>query len=142
MSIGVNIKYIRKIANLTQKEFADKIGISRNALINYEKGKRVPPIDVLFSISKAFNVSVDEITGLNYDVASSGERPYNYSEICHSEHLDTITEDLSLDSAFHLILKELNCDFSLMDKLDYEFFETSLLRYAKFLYTEILNNKK
>ena len=142
MSIGINIKYIRKLANLTQKEFADKIGISRNALINYEKGKRVPPIDVLFSISKVFNVSVDEITELNYDVNSSGERPHNYSEICHHEHLNIVTEDLPLDSAFHLILKELDCDFSLLDKLDYEFFETSLLQYAKFLYTEIINKKK
>ncbi|SCK02105.1 helix-turn-helix domain-containing protein [Clostridium sp.] len=142
-NLSTNIKLLRKINNISQRELGRRIGKSGQYISHLESTPTASPsLDVIFSIAKVFNVSVDELTGLTYDINSYEERPHNYSEITHREHLDIITENLNLESAFHLILKELNCDFSLMDKLDYEFFETSLLRYAKFLYTEILNNKK
>lgn len=61
MNIGANIKFIRTKENLTQKEFSDKIGISRNALINYENNKRVPPIDVVQKISNTFKINLYDI---------------------------------------------------------------------------------
>lgn len=36
------IKEIRKSLNMTQQEFADKIGVSRNNIAGYETGKRCP----------------------------------------------------------------------------------------------------
>ena len=39
---GFNIKSIREKLGLTQEELAQKIGVSRNTVINYEKGGVIP----------------------------------------------------------------------------------------------------
>lgn len=61
MDIGSNIKSIRKKENLTQKDFAHKIGISRNALINYENNKRIPSIEIIEKISNAFSINLYDL---------------------------------------------------------------------------------
>ena len=37
--LGQNISYLRKKKNMTQQELANKIGITREQLSNYETGK-------------------------------------------------------------------------------------------------------
>lgn len=76
MNIAENIKKIRLNNQLTQQEFADKVGISRHSLLNYEKGKRIPPMDVAIRISKAFNVALDMLNGS--DMNSSSMKKDNY----------------------------------------------------------------
>lgn len=51
------IKYIRKYSKLTQQEFADRIGVKRNSLANYEIGRNVPIDAIILSICKEFNVN-------------------------------------------------------------------------------------
>ena len=51
------IKKIRKILNLTQQEFADHIGISRNNIASYETGRSNLGNAVISLICKTFNVS-------------------------------------------------------------------------------------
>lgn len=62
MSIGENIKKIRMDKRLTQKEFSDLIGISRHSLLNYEKGHRIPSMELIVRISKTFNVDLSELS--------------------------------------------------------------------------------
>lgn len=62
MDIALKIKEIRTERKISQVQFAKDIGISRGALINYEKGIRIPPISVLMTISKKFNINIDELT--------------------------------------------------------------------------------
>lgn len=38
----LDVKKIRKDLGLTQQEFADKLGVSRNTILNYEKGETIP----------------------------------------------------------------------------------------------------
>ncbi|MGT2910766.1 type II toxin-antitoxin system antitoxin PezA [Streptococcus cameli] len=61
--IGKNLKTLRKIHNLTQPEFADIIGISRNSLSRYENGTSSISTELLDRICQAFNVSYVEIVG-------------------------------------------------------------------------------
>lgn len=56
--IGIKLKLYRENLKLSQEEFANKIGISRNALINYENGKRTPSIEVLYKISIEYNIAL------------------------------------------------------------------------------------
>lgn len=56
MNIGNRIKDLRKKLNLTQLELADKCGLSKNAIWNYENNKRKPQINVLSSIAAALGV--------------------------------------------------------------------------------------
>lgn len=51
------IKEVRKNANLTQQEFADRLGISRSNIGNYENGSRVPIDAAVKLICAKFNVN-------------------------------------------------------------------------------------
>lgn len=53
------IKELRKVLNLTQQEFADKLNIKRGAIANYEIGRNEPIDAVISLICKEFNVSED-----------------------------------------------------------------------------------
>ena len=59
--IGKFIKEIRKNNNLTQKEFADKLGVTFQAVSKWENGKNIPDIAILKDISRLFNVNIDDI---------------------------------------------------------------------------------
>ncbi len=51
------IKKIRKEFALTQQEFADRIGIKRGGVANYEVGRNVPADSVISLICREFNIS-------------------------------------------------------------------------------------
>lgn len=51
------IKALRKTLGLTQQEFADRVGLKRNSLANYETGRNTPMDAVMKSICREFNVN-------------------------------------------------------------------------------------
>lgn len=53
------IKAVRTSNKLTQREFAERVGISPTTLISYEKGGKVPSYDILVRIAKEFSISLD-----------------------------------------------------------------------------------
>ncbi|MCX4299167.1 MAG: helix-turn-helix transcriptional regulator [Lachnospiraceae bacterium] len=53
------IKEIRKKANLTQQEFANRLGIKRGAIANYELGRNIPIDAVISLICREFEVNED-----------------------------------------------------------------------------------
>lgn len=53
------IKKVRKELNLTQQEFADKIGTIRGNIAGYETGKRSPSSSVISLMCTKFNISED-----------------------------------------------------------------------------------
>lgn len=61
--VGEFIKKLRKENHLTQAEFADKYGITYQAVSNWEHGKNLPDIALLKQIADDFNVSIDELLG-------------------------------------------------------------------------------
>ena len=73
--IGKFIKKIRTDNGLTQKDFADKLGVTYQAVSKWENGKNIPDIMILKQISKEFNVNIDDLLegrsskkGFNYKV--------------------------------------------------------------------------
>ncbi|MDD5835758.1 MAG: helix-turn-helix transcriptional regulator [bacterium] len=54
------IKELRKKNNLTQKEFAEKYGVTYQAVSKWENGINLPDITILNQICKDFNISLDE----------------------------------------------------------------------------------
>lgn len=51
------LKTLRKSLGLTQQEFADRIGIKRNTLANYEAGRNIPIDSVYQLICREFSVN-------------------------------------------------------------------------------------
>ncbi|MDO4276500.1 MAG: helix-turn-helix transcriptional regulator [Eubacteriales bacterium] len=55
------IKVLRAERDWTQADLADKVGISRQAVISIEKYKYTPSLELAFKIAEAFNVSINEV---------------------------------------------------------------------------------
>ena len=55
------IKEIRLKNNLTQKEFADSLGVTYQAVSKWENAKNIPDISVLREIKRLYNVEISDI---------------------------------------------------------------------------------
>ena len=55
-SMGNRLKLIR--GDLSQREFATKIGVSLRAYQRYEHGERLPPFDIVYKISNTCEVNM------------------------------------------------------------------------------------
>ena len=53
------IRKLRRQLDLTQQEFADRIGVKQNTVAQYEMGRNVPIDPVISLICKEFNVNED-----------------------------------------------------------------------------------
>ncbi|MCU7614363.1 helix-turn-helix domain-containing protein [Chryseobacterium sp. GMJ5] len=60
-----NIRFLRGKRNLSQQSFAESIGMSRVRYSKYEDGRSEPPYEILISISKFFNISIDLLLTLD-----------------------------------------------------------------------------
>lgn len=58
---GKNLKYLRKLRDWTQEEFATKVGIKRSLLGAYEEERAEPRIEVLETVSEIFKLTLDEL---------------------------------------------------------------------------------
>ncbi len=58
-----NLKFLREEYKITQREFAQKLGISKTTLCYYEQGKVSPSVDMLIKLSDFFNCSIDYLLG-------------------------------------------------------------------------------
>ena len=61
LDIGNRLKELRK--NISQKEFANKIGIHINTYQRYESGERMPPERVLSRVAEICGKAVDYLLG-------------------------------------------------------------------------------
>lgn len=57
--IAENLVKIRKTTLLVQSDFALKLGISPRAYVNYERGDRKPPYEVLEKLYELCNVNLN-----------------------------------------------------------------------------------
>ncbi len=69
--LGLNIKHLRKVRDLTQDQLADKIGINRAMIGSYEEGRAIPRIPLLRTLSHYFDVTIDDL--VNTDLSSGKE---------------------------------------------------------------------
>lgn len=58
------IKVLRAERDWTQADLADKVGISRQAVISIEKYKYTPSLELAFKIAEVFGVSIDEVLSI------------------------------------------------------------------------------
>lgn len=56
-----NLMELRKMANLSQEELAEKIGVSRQTLSKYETGESLPDIEKCMALAEVFGVTMDDL---------------------------------------------------------------------------------
>ena len=57
------VGFLRRREGYSQKELADKLGISRSAVGMYERGEREPDFETLEAFADIFNVNMDTMLG-------------------------------------------------------------------------------
>lgn len=83
------LKELRKDYSITQQELADKIGIVRTAIANYETGRTIPDSDTLTLLAKIFNTTTDYLLGI-----SNIRNPYQNKNIKETpEERDIVPEE-------------------------------------------------
>ena len=63
MNISQNILNLRKGANLSQEQLAERMGVTRQTISNWELDESSPDLKQGKELSKIFNVSLDDLTG-------------------------------------------------------------------------------
>lgn len=81
MSIGTNIRNIRKEKGWTQEDLARRVNISRGRIAQIEKDPNTDvKADTLLSLAKAFGCSLDALRS-GWDGSSTLEPPQNFANI-------------------------------------------------------------
>ena len=70
--IGRGLVSLRNEHNMTQMELADRLGISFQAISNWERGNTMPDISKLPELAEIFNVTIDEILRENVVAIEAG----------------------------------------------------------------------
>ena len=83
-SVGRFIAKLRKEKNLTQRDLAEKLGITNQAVSKWERGENLPDISILMELAKIFNVTVDELLK-GERVLVEAENPVVKEELVKSE---------------------------------------------------------
>lgn len=63
------IKILRAENGWTQEDLANKVGISRQAVISIEKYKYTPSLELAFQISKAFELDINKVFRMKMEEA-------------------------------------------------------------------------
>lgn len=69
MNLSEKISIIRKARKYTQEEMGDKIGVSRQSVSDWEKGKFEPTLDSIRAIAVVLNVSYDTLLNEKVDLS-------------------------------------------------------------------------
>lgn len=68
------IRTLRLEANMTQPQLAEKIGVTKNAISNWEAGTTRPDVDTLPLLCDALQVTADELLGHSTPSVSAAEQ--------------------------------------------------------------------
>lgn len=90
MTIGERIKKIRKDANVTQQQFADRLDLKRNTIGNYEVDIIVPSERTIKAICAAYNVNPDWL------ISGIGEP---YREISEKQKINDFVATITADES-------------------------------------------
>ena len=93
MYLANNIKHLRQRGKLTQEDIATQIGKSKGNVSAYEKGKSLPPIDVILQLCDIFQVNLDDL--VNKDLSKEGSTP--------AEEASTVKKELTPENQSLLV---------------------------------------
>ena len=69
-----NIRYLRKQENLSQEEFAERFGVSRQSVAKWESGESTPDVYKCREISDYYDLSIDALISFKLDGSEMNEK--------------------------------------------------------------------
>lgn len=100
LKIGRYIRHLRKSAGVTQKELADKLSISFQAVSKWENGEALPDTGILLDLCDVLGTTADKL--LNGGTLAAGERRLMKLEdvILGFEYMESIGKLFGENSTF------------------------------------------
>ena len=114
---GENLKRLRKEKELTQENLAEFLGVSFQTISKWERGETYPDITTIPIISRFFDVSIDDLLGVNK--TREEEKINEYLSLYDEMKLKDLTFTYN---KFQKAVKEFSNDFRI------------LIRYMELLY--------
>ena len=90
MVLGYRIKELRKSKNLSQAELGKLLGVTKVSVSGYEKGTRIPSMEVMITLLDVFNISADYLLGRELNVVCEDNQ--NISVFLASNDINIINE--------------------------------------------------
>lgn len=140
MDIGLELKQLRKKFNLTQSQLAEKCGLSKNAIWNYENNKRTPPFSTLNRISNELGVDLGYLLTSPIVLTSDTAKSLESSGVGKILECSKLDEDPPIEHFKNFLASaEFPHDIPLediellldktIDFLNYEFFKLGYLKF-------------
>lgn len=107
MKINEQILALRKQKQVTQEEVAVALGVTNQAVSKWESGQCCPDIQLLADMANYFEVSIDELMGVNLPLKPDPEP---------TENISVIAVDPLLDSARHIAMEAGKVSTSLLQR--------------------------
>ena len=97
--LGDRIYMLRRQRGYSQEKFAEKLGLSRQAIQRWESGTASPDLDNLVRIAKCFNVSMDWLNDLSSQQSTEALRRQSDFIPCYEdlESWECYGPDLAID---------------------------------------------
>lgn len=115
MNIAVKLKELRTAKDISQKDIADYLTITRSAYTQYETGKRIPPCDVLIKLATYFDVTTDYLLDM-----PQSNKPLNVEQLVKTRQIVYKGKLLSADER-NLLLRVISALFPVLttDEIKY-----------------------
>ena len=97
-----NLYNLRREHGLSQEEFAERLGVSRQAVSKWERAEAYPDTENLITISEIFNVTIDDL--LHADTNKTSEEPIEaISAVDVTDNDSESTSNPSITSIFSAV---------------------------------------
>lgn len=104
MEWGKKIKEARKAAHLTQAELADKLGVHRSTIANYEIERRKPTFVELKQIAVILNVDVNYLVE-GQEVSAEDELITRATDVFSDLNISNADKDLIFQDIMQIYMK-------------------------------------
>lgn len=89
--LGAHVAKTRKTLGFTQKELADRLGVSQQAVFAYETGDRRIPVFVIDKMAKIFGVTIEALLGSSSPAPGRKHR-LSPKAVRHAERLQALSK--------------------------------------------------
>ncbi|WP_163142813.1 helix-turn-helix domain-containing protein [Bacillus sp. 22-7] len=120
MSLGIRLKKEREKRKWSQKEVAEKVGITNAVLSNYERDYRDPDTETLKKLADLYEVETDYLLGRS-DFQKSNANLQSKDEKDIAKRMEKIRQDLSEDDGYMLMGEPISEEAkeSILDAMEY-----------------------
>jgi transcriptional regulator with XRE-family HTH domain len=80
IDISTKLKELRIKEGLSQEKLAEQLMVSRQAVSKWENGEALPDMENMVALAKLYNISLDELVGINSNNVGSDETAFQKSE--------------------------------------------------------------